>query len=468
MMRMSIPLRWRLTLWYSGISLVIILGFVTALYWNFQRTLLQRLDRDLTEELEEIVVELRLSGTSSDLQSVLAPRFFQHSGVGFLVRDAQLAPLFVGEPIQQMDLKLLQPATPASAEGISYNTLKHEGHGAVRVASRWITTSRPMLVQVVQQTDRDERELQMVANVVMTALPFAIGAAIVGGYVLAQKALMPVDKMAQTASLISAHQLSTRIPVQHHDEIGALAKAFNAMLDRLEFAVDELRAFTADAAHELRTPLTVMQTETEVALRRPRSPDEYQQILQITLGESRRLATLTDRLLTLAQHDHSATAIATRDEVYLDAIVADALDQVRATCKERHIRLESYLSIDATVSGDEVQLRQLVANLLDNAVKFSKQGGCITVRLVQRLDQWNLTIHDQGIGIAPQDLPHVCRRFYRTERSRSDGIDGMGLGLAISKAIIESHQGTMSIESEPQSGTKVTISLPAWVSESAR
>ncbi len=464
-MSVSIPLRWRLTLWYSGISLIIILGFVAALYWNLQRTLLKRLDLDLTEELEEIVVELRLSGTANDLQQVLAPRFYVHSGVGFLVRDAQLQPLFKGEPLQHRDLKELEPVTSGYSEDVTFGNLDEQGAGAARVASRWITSaSRPLLVQVIQPTQRDQRELQMVANGVLTALPFTIGAAVVGGYVLARKALMPVDKMAQTASMISAQQLSARIPVQHHDEIGALAKAFNAMLDRLQRAVDELRSFTADAAHELRTPLTVMQTETEVALRRPRSPDEYQQILQVTLGESRRLATLTDRLLMLAQHDHFSTPYLPHDEVYLDAIVADAMEQVRSGCGEREIRLESYLSVDATVRGDEVQLRQLVANLLDNAVKFSKPKGCVHVRLVQVVNHWCMTIQDQGVGIAPQDLPYICRRFYRTERSRLNGIDGMGLGLAISKAIVESHLGMMTIESQPDVGTKVTVTLPAYAS----
>lgn len=263
--------------------------------------------------------------------------------------------------------------------------------------------------------------------------------------------------MAATAARISGERLAERIEIVNpEDEFGRLAITFNAMLDRVERAVDELRRFTADAAHELRTPLAVLQSETEIALRANRSPEEYRRVIEAALRESTRLSRLADRLLLLTRHDAGLLPEAD-DEVPLDALVQDVVEQLGTTAREKGGGLDVERLEECVVEGDDVQLSQVLFNLVENAVKYTPTGGRVSVRMQRRNGDVWLSVADTGIGIAPEDLPHVCERFYRTDKSRHSATGGAGLGLAICQAIVLRHRGELQIESTPERGTTARV-----------
>ena len=453
--------RWRLTLWYGAVLTAILIGFSACVSVMMQRHLLARTDFELDEELTELALEVRLAKDDEDLREQLERRFFRHASFDFQVSRLGSPPLFRSERLQGAAL----PAPDGDASDDSLATVS-ETHqlpmlGEMRVVSRRATgRGDDYLVQATMSLLPNHAELRAMLTMMLIAGPLAILAALVGGYFLARRSLAPVGRMATTAEQITGTRLGVRIEVANpDDELGHLARTFNSMLDRLQRAADELRRFTADAAHELRTPLSVLQAEAEVALRQSRSADEYRRVIEVTLDESKRLGRLADRLLTLCRHDSGLQPMR-HEEVQFDALVRDVVDQVRVTADEKGVVLVNAPLAECVIAGDDIQLSQLLFNLLDNAVKFTKPGGKVEVHEEQHNGHVLLAISDTGIGIPHTDLPHVFERFYRADKSRNGQTGGAGLGLAISKAIVESHHGTIAIDSTLNAGTVVRVKLP--------
>ncbi len=283
-----------------------------------------------------------------------------------------------------------------------------------------------------------------------------------GGYWLARKALSPVDRMAATAAEITATQLDRRLPeTEANDELGYLAQTFNAMIARLQRSFDEVRRFTADAAHELRTPLAAMRTEAEVALRSPRAAERDARVFESLLEEIERLTRLVSHLLFLCREE-TGVAPNVFCTVRLDSLVRDVSEHMEVAAREKGLALVVDLEHACEVQGEPDRLRQLVFNLLDNAIKYTPSGGTVAVGCEPSTStgQVRVVVSDTGIGISNDHLPHVFERFYRVDSSRSSEIEGNGLGLAICLSIAESHAGTLSIESTFGKRTRVTLALP--------
>ncbi len=453
--------RWRLTLWYGAVLTVILVSFVACVSVMMQRHLLSRTDFELDEELTELALEVRLAKSDDDLKEQLERRFFRHASFDFQVSRLGSPPLFRSEHLQ--DVALPAPDRDASGDALATVSETHQLPvlGEMRVVSRRAPgRGDEYLVQATMSLLPNHAELRAILTMMLIAGPLAIVAALVGGYFLARRSLAPVDRMATTAEQITGTRLDARIEVVNpDDELGHLARTFNSMLDRLQRAVDELRRFTADAAHELRTPLSVLQAEAEVALRQSRSADEYRRVIEVTLDESKRMGRLADRLLTLCRHDSGLQPMR-HEEVQFDALVRDVVDQVRVTAKDKGLELVIAPLAECVIAGDDIQLSQLLFNLLDNAVKFTQPGGKVVVNEEQRNGDVQLVISDTGIGIPHTDLPHVFERFYRADKSRNGQTGGAGLGLAISKAIVEAHRGSIAIDSTLNAGTVVRVKLP--------
>lgn len=456
-----IDVRWRLTLWYGSVMMVIVVGFGAIVYAMMHRHLLLRTDFELDEELTELALEVQLAQDEVELQDQLARRFFRHASFDFQVNEPSGVPLFRSERLQHVAL----PAPEGGSHDGSHETISETRVlpqlGEMRVTSRRAPgKDGDYLVQATMSTRPNHEELQAILMTLLTAGPLAIIAALVGGYFLAKRSLHPVEMMAITAAQITASRLDSRIEVINpDDELGHLARTFNSMLDRLERSVEELRRFTADAAHELRTPLAVLQAEAEVALRMPRSADEYRRVIEVILNESKRLAHLADRLLVLCRQDSGLDRMR-HEEVPFDALIRDVVDQVRNAADQKGVLLEVAPLQEWAVLGDDVQLSRLLFNILDNAVKFTNSGGRVSVRADARNGQVRVAVSDIGIGIPSADLPHVFERFYRADKSRNHETGGAGLGLAIAKGIVDAHHGAISLISKVGVGTTVQVQLP--------
>ena len=281
-----------------------------------------------------------------------------------------------------------------------------------------------------------------------------------GGWWVASRAMQPIEEISVTAQKISAVDLSQRISVADtDDELAWLAEILNSTFGRLEAAFEQQARFTADASHELRTPLAVLLSQTQSALSRPRSAGEYACALEACQRAAQRMRKLTEALLTLARLDTSRE-LARREGFDLARVVRDSLEMLRPLAEERSVRLDECLPA-TRMSGDPEQISQVVANLVTNAIQHTNPGG--VVKLATKLEEGNalLRVEDSGEGISGEHLEHIFERFYRADKSRSAPAGRTGLGLAICKAIVEMHKGTITATSQPGVGSTFTVSLPA-------
>jgi len=280
-----------------------------------------------------------------------------------------------------------------------------------------------------------------------------------GGYWVSRRALKPVGAITDTARSISIGNISERIPVSSTgDELQRLAETCNAMLDRLESSVNQIKRFTADASHELRGPLSFTRTVAEIALRNPKADPESKQALQDIVDEAAKAAILLENMLTLARADSLPVSLQ-RSQVNLTALLQEVLAIAKPIAAQQGLRLLwNFDHNRAIVLGDPDTLKRLVWILLDNAIKYSKADGTIKVSVTVDVGQTKIIVQDDGIGIAAADLPFVFDRFYRADPSRSM-VEGNGLGLAIAKWIAETHEARLSVESIADCGTSFTLSF---------
>ena len=283
------------------------------------------------------------------------------------------------------------------------------------------------------------------------------------GWWLSARAIRPIAQISAAAQSISEGNLAERInPTETDSELGQLALVLNRTFDRLQSVLARQAQFTADASHELRTPLAVILFQTQTALKRGRPPEEYREALAAAQRAAQRMARLTESLMLLARLDGGGGK--TFQPVCLDQVVRDVVQLLRPLAEEQTIRVQTELA-SLLCSGDEEQLHQLVTNLLSNAIRYNRPGGCVTVRLAEAEGFCLLQVTDTGLGIAPEHLPHVFDRFYRADQARSRVNGGTGLGLAIAAAVAHTHGGTIEVTSEVNAGSTFTVRLPRLATE---
>ncbi|MCA9478926.1 MAG: hypothetical protein KC545_01035, partial [Nitrospira sp.] len=241
--------------------------------------------------------------------------------------------------------------------------------------------------------------------------------------------------------------------------IGQLASTFNDMIGRLEVSFRQIRQFSADASHELRTPLTITKGETELALRRPRNAEDYRMVLESNLEEIDRMSRIVDELLFLSRADLGEIKLKMLP-VQLDDLVREVQQQAMVLGQERHITTVLENIEPVIVLGDDLRLRELLLNLVDNAVKYSREGQTVTLSLHVIDQRVRLRVQDAGIGIFPEEQVRIFDRFYRTDEARAHAQKGSGLGLAICKWIVDVHKGTLEVHSQHQHGSVFTVYLP--------
>ncbi len=480
-----LSVRARLTLWYTGIlaaTLILLGGVAYAL-------LLHGLWQDLDASLEGVaktvvrtVAQPPAEPFPAEMDQVLrqffgpnlADKFYQ-----FLDPRGRLDPrwpqLHGGN--FRVSPQTLQNATQGDA---TFETVPGDGPYPVRIITAPVMFRGRLvnLLQVGLSLEGLYKARRRFLYTLAALLPLALLLAGTGGSLLARRALRPVDQMTRTARRIEAEHLAQRLEGANvDDELGRLARTLNEMLARLETAFAQVRRFSADASHELRTPLTVLKGEIEVALRSPREVAEYQRVLTSSLEEVERMSRLVEDLLLLSRADAGAIKWE-KSPVELDRLVEEVAKQGDVLARERQVQV-SIESLEPLIAqGDGQRLRQLLLNLVDNAIKYTPPGGQVrlAVRAVKPSPATgdpatilagegeagcvDLTVQDTGIGISPEMLPRIFERFFRADEAHSRETGGAGLGLCIAKTIAEAHGGRIQVRSSPGAGSTFTVTLP--------
>lgn len=313
-------------------------------------------------------------------------------------------------------------------------------------------------VDYAEPLDDLDQTLRTLSVVLLALAPLVTLFAGAGGFWMANRALAPVDAMTEAAGRIGITQLDARLNVPNMGkELHRLSDAFNQLLNRVQFGVQQIRRFTADAAHELRTPVAIIRSAAEISLRRPREVADYQATLRTIVDESARLSELLDQLLFLARNDSGALPLHL-EPLDLSLLAATVTHSLRDLAEQRQITIIHTPAPESFVSGEPTSLRRLLIILLDNALKYSPANSIIQVQHSSTAIAHQISVIDQGPGIASADLPQLFDRFYRSEASRTS--TGFGLGLSIAKIIAEAHHGSIAVASTLGQGATFTITLP--------
>ncbi len=460
-------LRFRVTAWYAGLMAGSLLVFGAAAYLGLQQYLHHSLQNSLLGEARSLGVKLLAEARSKGEEHVVdeinehyAPelstefiRITRHDGSVLYQSTAPKDQSF--EPTR----------VPALKDGFHGESSREEdGAGSVPLLIEALPFETPdgdwYLIETGTSLRPMESVLQGLLLILALGLPIVVAGAIVGGYLLMRKSLRPVDEITRQAERIRLGNLGDRLRVQHTgDELERLATALNRMLARLEDSFHNINRFSADASHELRTPLTILRGELEALARQPDLPFAWLEPIGSMLEETGRLGRIIDHLLTISRLD--AGAVQMEGQVLdLGTLARSTAEQMRLLAEEKRISVKYSLTPGVMVFGDPARLVQMIVNLLDNATKYTGEGGHVELSTSAAGDTAVLEVSDDGLGISAEALPHVFERFYRADKARSRESGGTGLGLSIVKAICSAHNGSIGISSVEGEGTRVRVELP--------
>ena len=323
--------------------------------------------------------------------------------------------------------------------------------------------SRHVIIQVARSELPMRREMRGLLFILLFWLPIAVLTAGIFGYTLARRALAPIEKMAERAQSITADRLHDRLPIGNpNDELGRLASVFNDTLGRLESSFEQMRRFTADVSHELRTPLTAIRSVGEVGLRERRDDKAYRGIIGSMLEEVDRLASLVDRLLRWSRAETGQTKLA-QEVIDLRGLADDVAGYLGVLAEEKQQSLTVAQVGKPWGLGDRQVLRQALIDLVDNAIKYTPEGGAIEVRVSESTGNVTIEVIDSGPGVAPELRTRIFDRYGRGESAGPDAVGGAGLGLSISKWAVEAHGGHLTLEASNGVGSRFRIALPRAV-----
>jgi len=452
----SLSLRLRLTLWYT-VALVVVLCLGGADVLLVQGRLgVRRVDRELEATIATVANVIR-----AELEEKESPRTAAEEaratvaapGRAIAILDARGVPLSAAWSGLTLPSEMLHSST-ASMSTVTAPSGAWRLH--VRPVTFGDTAMTLVLATPLEEVRREQREVQ---QAMIIGIPIALLIAMAGGYWLAAVGLRPITDMARQASTLAPIGHEQLAGQDRTDEIGLLARAFNGLLGRLRATLGTQRQFMADASHELRTPVSIIRTAADVALTKDRrAPDEYRETLAIIKDESERLSRLVADMLVLARADAGGYQLRPVD-LYLDEIVADCQRAVAVLAAQRGVTVRCGNCPEVAFRGDEDLLRQLVVNVLTNAVQHTSAGGVVTIDLMQRGSDISIHIVDTGSGIPIEERERIFDRFVQLDAARRGA--GTGLGLPIARWIAEAHSGSLVLEDSGPAGSRFCVRLPA-------
>jgi heavy metal sensor kinase len=470
---MIFSIRTKLTFWYVLLLTVSLLVFAGGFYYALSRVYMDRIDT----EIHKVAGMTAHAIVRPPGQLIVPPNFdiLLERFFGIRTRDLYIQILdsegnivAKSATLEGFDLNISSSGLKLALRGdVNYETVKTEGVHPIRVVSAPVVVKGKGLVGIVQVGDSLAVVVELFHYMIYI---FGIGLvasvlfASCVGWFLARKALAPVDEINRMARRITAENLDERINIEGpEDEMGRLASTLNEMIAGLERSFGQIRQFTSDASHELKTPLTIMKGEIEIALRGELTMEEANEVLLSTLEEIDRMSSIVAKLLTLARADDEGEAGLV--PVRIDLVLADSFRLLKKVAAKKGISIEIIGSEALVINADELRLSQVMANLIDNAIKYTSPGGSVEVLLAASYDTAIFRVTDTGVGIADDDLAHLFDRFYRVDKARSREMGGAGLGLSICHDIVESFGGVIEVDSEPDKGSVFTVRLPIFLGD---
>ena len=453
-------LRFRLTLWNMATFLAMILFTLWAVREGLRYTLRREADEQLMEDANEarLIFESLYPDDLEQFKTELNLKATTHTHRGFYARlyDEQRNLIWTSSnaPQQLFPPRLLEIRDqPVSFEQFRLiNTVPRR-----KGVPRWT-------IRVATSFDRLESDVGRLTQSMMYVGACILVIAPLGGYWLAGRATKPLADIILTTDRLRPDKLVERLPIRGTgDELDKLSRTINGFLDRIAKYINESREFTANAAHELRSPLAAIQSSIEVSLNSDRSPEQYKELICDILEECSDLRVLVNQLLLLSESDAGLLHV-DPNPVDLGVIVERALDMFQGVAETRSVVISLHKPEPVLVRGDSGRLRQVINNLIDNALKFSPDGTQLSIALTNDIERQEavFSVSDQGMGIDEVDKPHLFERFFRGDkaRRRDQQTKGTGLGLSICKAIVNAHGGTIAVESNPAGGSIFTVRLP--------
>jgi heavy metal sensor kinase len=461
-------IRTRLTIWYTGLLTVTLLIVGGVAFGLLSYSLSNETDKAL-DSVARAMIQRDQGRSAAVLPSEIDQAFRRFFGFSpwdhyFQMRD----PLGNRDERKSLPSKgklpLSERALDSAMRGLSFfETVEGLGEYPVRILTMPVMESNRVvnIIQVGMSLESIDQTRLRFLLILAGVLPLGLVLAASGGWLLAHRALKPVDLMTAAARRISAERLSQRIDeTGTGDELDNLAKTLNQMLTRLDAAFSQVRRFSADASHELQTPLTILKGELEVVLRSARTPEEYRATLVSALEEVDRIAHMVEGLLLLARAEAGVLKM-DRQEIDLGQMIEEVYLRLKPLADLHRVELRLGAVEPLRIQGDRERLQRMISNLVDNAIKYTREEGRVTIDL-QREGRWvAIIVSDTGMGIPVEEQKHIFQAFYRASQAQSLSERGTGLGLSIAQSIAVAHGGTIQLESTPGRGSSFKILVPA-------
>ena len=448
----------RLTLWYAGIFTISTLVAFLTLYFVISTVLKERRDQDFLDDVQEYSAMLATEGidrVKSEISWEVASDGAEHVFLRLLSMD--------GEELLTTDmsgwegvgsgshaLERLKNGAPHVLETLDLP--EHE----FQIRTVYGIIGPDLVLQIGESLEEDSEFLEMHRKIFVPLMAVMVIIAAIVGWLLAKRALSGVEEVTETAIEISEGALDKRVPHKvRGEEIERLATTFNHMLDRINVLIREMREMSDNIAHDLRSPLARIRGAAEMALTNSTS-EEHRAFAATMIEDCDRLINIINTMLDIAEAESGAAEI-TLEEIDIARLTKRACELFQAIAEENSIKITTELPDSCVVYGEARKLQRMVANLLDNALKYTPPEGTVTVSVHADNGQVAISISDTGVGISEEDLPHIFKRFYRCDISRARG--GTGLGLSLVKAIVHSHGGSVNATSHPGKGSTFTVTL---------
>jgi len=458
--RLTGKLAFKLTLWYAVIFTVSCFGALIVFYFATVSIIRHRTDLELLKDAKEFSSTYTTKGIGELKAAMLAEMESEGAGNMFIRladRKGEDFTLPSGPDWRVSDLGKASINRLSAGETYYFETLAVPGRPyRFRVLTSGIAPE--MIVQIGQSLEDDERLMEACREVLSVTLGLIAALAAVGGFLFARRALAGVEEVTKTANEISKGAFSRRVDVKGRgEEIDTLAETFNRMVGKIEILIRGMKEMTDNIAHDLKSPITRIRGIAEATLTGNNPLKDFDLVSGSIVEECDRLLVMINTMLDISEAEAGVANLAI-ELVDVAQVVREACDLFQPVAENNQVRIDQRLTRNGTIRGDKMKIQRAVSNLLDNALKYTPQGGTVTALVEGEPDRVILTVNDTGPGISDHDLPHVFDRFFRGDRSRS--LPGTGLGLNLTLAIARAHGGDVKVNSISGQGSTFTMTLP--------